>query len=54
MVVPVYNSASHVVATGVLTASAAAFVWWPLAVFAMIALVIALGRIFVKRQQIQP
>ena len=49
-----YNGAPHSIAATVLTASAAAFIWWPLAIFALIALGIAIMRITVKRPQIQP
>ena len=48
-----YNGAPHSIAATVLTASAA-FIWWPLAIFALIALGIAIMRITVKRPQIQP
>jgi hypothetical protein len=49
-----YNGAQHSIAASILTTSAVAFIWWPLAIFALIALGIAIMRITVKRAQISP
>jgi len=49
-----YDSATASLSVAGLTLSSASFIWWPMAIFAMIAMTIALGRIFLKRDQIQP
>ena len=45
-------TASLTLAGTTLTISAA--VWWPMAIFAMVAMVIALGRIFLQQGELLP
>lgn len=47
------NATGTLAATGV-TFSAASLIWWALAIFAILAVAIALIRIGVKRSQIAP
>ena len=49
-----YDSASSTVLIAGAAFSGAAFLWWPMAIFALVAMTIALGRIFVVRAQIEP
>ena len=49
-----YDSASTSVLIAGATFSGAAFLWWPMAVFALLAMTLALVRIFVVRAQIEP
>ncbi len=47
------NATGTLAATGV-TFSAASLIWWPLAIFAIVAVAIALIRIGVRRSQVAP
>jgi hypothetical protein len=49
-----YDSATGTLAATGATFSAAALIWWPLAIFAILAVGIALVRMGVVRTQIQP